>query len=175
MLYISKKTDYALVALGYLAERPATTASAREIAQTTDLPVALLMNVLKTLQHYKVVASTRGARGGYQLRADLNRVSLWELMGMLETTEKGEEAHDCCARLTQYKINREPAMHKPVVALQYKLIRFLENVKVSDLVLPGRRIDVPVEWVGLKEKREKTLETKARGPASAAVLENATV
>ena len=31
------------------------------------------------------------------------------------------------------------------VALQYQLVRFLKDVKLSDLVLPGRRIDVPAE------------------------------
>jgi Rrf2 family protein len=170
MLYVSKKTDYALVALAYLAERAGSTASAREIAGTSEMPLALLMNILKTLQHYKVVESTRGVKGGYRLRADLNDVSLWNLMGMLETTERGEEAHDCCERLTQYKVNREPAMHAPVTALQYKLIGFLENVKLSDLVLPGRRIDVPVELVRVKDKQEKESRRRARGPADAANL-----
>jgi DNA-binding IscR family transcriptional regulator len=128
------------------------------------------MNILKTLQHYKLIESTRGAKGGYRLRADLNGVSLWNLMGMLETTERGEATHDCCERLTQYKVNREPAMHAPVTALQYKLIGFLENVKLSDLVLPGRRIDVPVEMVGVSDRQEKAGRRRARGPGDAAKL-----
>ena len=150
MLYVSKKTDYALMALAFLAERQAGVASAREIAEAYSLPPALLMNILKTLQHHGVVRSTRGARGGYQLKADLNSVSLYELLGMLEMN--GEETHDCCDQLTRYKVNREPPIHQPVVALQYKLIGFLKEVKLSDLVMPGRRIDVPLEWVGITEK-----------------------
>src|SRR5207253_8170051 len=94
---------------------------------------------------------TRGARGGYQLNGRLNEVSLYELMGMLET-DGVEDGHECCDQLTRYKVNREPAIHQPVVALQYKLIRFLHDVKLADLVMPGRRIDVPVELVRITEK-----------------------
>jgi len=73
------------------------------------------------------------------------------LLGMLEVNG-ADDGHECCDTLTRYKITRQPALHKPVLALQYKLIGFLENVKLSDLVLPGRRIDVPVELVGVLEK-----------------------
>src|SRR5438874_19324 len=118
MLYVSKKTDYALIALAYLAERTGRVASAREIAQAHKISAALLMNILKTLQKNGVVHSTRGARGGYQLNGRLNEVSLYELMGMLET-DGVEDGHECCDQLTRYKVNREPPIHQPVVALQY--------------------------------------------------------
>ena len=65
MLSLTKKTDYALIALAYLAERPDRTVSAREIAGGFQMPVALVMNILKTLHHAKWLASTRGAKGGY--------------------------------------------------------------------------------------------------------------
>ena len=38
----------------------------------------------------------------------------------------------------------------PLLAVHSKLMRFLKDVKLSDLVLPGRRIDVPVEMVRRK-------------------------
>src|SRR5438874_5219337 len=156
MLYLSKKTDYALVALAYLAGRTDRIASAREIARAAELPVALLMNILKTLQQHKLVRSTRGVKGGYQLAGDLNTVSLWTLMAMLEAN--GEDGHECCDAVTRYKLTRQAPHHKPVLALQYKLIRFLENVKLSDLVLPGRRIDVPVELVRVTERNNRSAE-----------------
>src|SRR2546423_15225910 len=118
MLYVSKKTDYALIALAFLAERVGRVASAREIAEAHQISAALLMNILKTLQKNSLVHSTRGARGGYQLNGRLNEVSLYELMGMLEMAA-GEDGHECCDQLTRYKVNREPPIHQPAVALQY--------------------------------------------------------
>src|SRR5437879_2283399 len=101
MLYVSKKTDYALMAMAYLAERTGRVASAREIAEAHQISAALLMNIIKTLQKHSVVHSTRGARGGYQLNGRLNEVSLYELMGMLET-DGVEDSHEC-DQLTRYK------------------------------------------------------------------------
>ena len=43
--------------------------------------------------------------------------------------------------------------HGPVQALQFKLVRFLKEVRVADLVFPGRRIDVPVERLRLKDNK----------------------
>src|ERR1700728_2713904 len=84
MLSLSKKTDYALIALAYLAERPGRVASAREIAEARDLPAALLMNILKELQHHGLLRSTRGVKGGYEIAVDLAAVSLHQLIVALE-------------------------------------------------------------------------------------------
>jgi len=40
------------------------------------------------------------------------------------------------------------ALHGPAQALQYRIVRFMRDVTVADLVMPGRRIDVPLERVG---------------------------
>ena len=84
MLCLSRKTDYALIALGYLAERQEQIVSAREVAVAYSLPQALLMNILKRLQQHRIVVSTRGMKGGYRIGTDLDAVSLHELIRILE-------------------------------------------------------------------------------------------
>lgn len=147
MLSLNRKTDYALVALADMADRPGEWASAREIAGRRDVPPALLMNVLKTLHGAGILRSTRGMRGGYRIAADMERLSLFDLVKVLEKTDRTPEANGgepaCCGR---YTINRS-GLHGPVHAFHHKLRQFLRSVMVSDLVLPGRRIDVPVELV----------------------------
>src|SRR3954463_1185143 len=141
MLRLSKKADYALISLGYLAERGGTVISAREIAERCQLPLPLLMNILKVLHQRGILRSVRGATGGYQLAGDLSKMSLLELSDIVERGgENGGEPHDGTKRL---------ALHAPAQALQYRLIRFMKDVTVADLVLPGRRIDVPLERVGV--------------------------
>jgi Rrf2 family protein len=156
MLSLNRKTDYALVALAYLADRPGQWSSAREIAESADVPGPLLMNILKTLHQGHILRSTRGVRGGYQIAADLERLSLLDLTRVLEKTP-GAPATDggepeCCGR---YKIDTG-GHHGPVHAFHHKLRQFLGAVKLSDLVLPGRRIDVPVELVSSKRKTKPT-------------------
>jgi hypothetical protein len=48
----------------------------------------------------------------------------------------------------------------PVQALQFKLVEFLKGVRTADLVLPGRRIDVPIQRLRL---------IRRKGPSSAVV------
>jgi Rrf2 family protein len=142
MLRLSKKADYALISLGYLAEHPDHVVSAREIAERCQLPLPLLMNILKVLHQRGILRSSRGASGGYRIASDLAKLSLLELSGILETAD-GETP-------------REPgevdakrfALHGPAQALQYRIVRFMRDVTVADLVMPGRRIDVPLERVG---------------------------
>lgn len=166
MLSLNRKTDYALVALADMADRPGSWASAREIAARSDVPGALLMNVLKTLHGAGILRSTRGTRGGYQIAADLESVSLFDLVRVLEKTDPSPDANSrepaCCGR---YKISRSG--HGPVHAFHHKLRQFLRSVVLSDLVLPGRRIDVPVELVSMtRMSSDKTNPTPRKSHAA---------
>ena len=169
MLSLNRRTDYALIALAYMADRAGQWSSAREIAQSAQVPTALLMNVLKTLHQSDILRSTRGMRGGYQIAADLERLSLFDLtrvVARVEPVADGAAEPECCGR---YKID-ESGMHGPVHAFHHKLRQFLKAVKLSDLVLPGRRIDVPVELVSTNRKAKgKTNSTNPpRQPIAAA-------
>jgi Rrf2 family protein len=68
MLRLSKKADYALMAMKHLAvygDRGA--ASAREIAGQYDIPIELLAKVLQRLARRGLLVSQQGTHGGYQL------------------------------------------------------------------------------------------------------------
>ena len=68
MLRLSKKAEYALMALKDLASRPeAEAASAREIAERYGIPIELMAKVLQRLVRQDLLASQHGTRGGYQL------------------------------------------------------------------------------------------------------------
>ena len=165
MLSLNRKTDYALVALAHMADRPEQWASAREIAERGEVPSGVLMNVLKTLHQGGILRSTRGSRGGYRIAADLERVSLFDLVGVLEKVEPTAEAHGepaCCGR---YTIDRT-GLHGPVHAFHHHLRQFLRSVMLCDLVLPGRRIDVPVELVSTSRNPAPKTEPERREHAA---------
>jgi Rrf2 family protein len=134
MLTLSRKVDYALVAMAHLLENPTQVVSAREVASAHDLPRALLMNILKRLHQAGLVSSTRGVRGGYRISVNLDDVSLAEVIEVVENIEHRD-----------VPVARRMSLQAPVRALQYKLLSFLQDVKLSDLLKPGRRIDVPLE------------------------------
>jgi Rrf2 family protein len=149
MLCLSKKTEYALAALAYLAEQSHRVSSARAIAEAHTLPLPLLMKILKCLQHHEILSSTRGVRGGYRIAANLDEVTLFDLVAIMECPDRPGEECGCMDHaadpLGRMRFSRNESGHAPVAALQFRLVRFLKDVKLSDLVLPGRRIDVPAE------------------------------
>ncbi|OFV90515.1 MAG: hypothetical protein A3H95_13445 [Acidobacteria bacterium RIFCSPLOWO2_02_FULL_64_15] len=68
MLRLSKKTDYALMAMKHLASDPwRRAASAREIAETYDIPIELMAKVLTRLVRSGLLVSHQGVHGGYEL------------------------------------------------------------------------------------------------------------
>jgi Rrf2 family protein len=68
MLRLSKKTDYTLMTMKHLASDPRRrAASAREIADSSDIPIGLMAKVLTRLIGSGLLISHRGAHGGYDL------------------------------------------------------------------------------------------------------------
>ena len=69
MLRLSKKADYALMAMKHLAMRQdaAASCSAREIAEAYEIPLELLAKVLQRLVRARLLVSVQGTRGGYRL------------------------------------------------------------------------------------------------------------
>ena len=77
MLRLSKKAEYALMALKDLASRPVSeAASAREIAERYRIPVELMAKVLQRLVRKNLLASHHGTRGGYHLARSPDRISV---------------------------------------------------------------------------------------------------
>jgi len=87
MLSLTRKTDYALVALALLGQRRNDgqgPVSARVIAEEFGLPQPLLMNILKELAQAKIVTSTRGATGGYTLAGEPSQTTILEVVTAIE-------------------------------------------------------------------------------------------
>jgi Rrf2 family protein len=85
MLRLSKKADYALIAMKHLAlhsDRGA--ASAREIAEQYDIPIELMAKVLQRLVRRGLLASHHGTRGGYQLARRPTQISVADVIQAIE-------------------------------------------------------------------------------------------
>jgi Rrf2 family protein len=179
MLSLSKRVDYALIALAHLAERPGRVSPAREIAEAYDLPLPLLMNILKELNQSGWVRSSRGTKGGYEIGIDPKSVSLHDLIIMLEgpvqttecvsaaretvvhqaaescTCERDDRVHATTVASPESgsscgcRVSRLCPVQAPLKALNDRLVRFLREVKLADIISPGRKVDVPLEMMGI--------------------------
>jgi Rrf2 family protein len=85
MLRLSKKADYALMAMKHLAQKSgAASASAREIAEQYDIPIELMAKVLQRLVRTGLLVSTQGTRGGYTLSRASASISVADVIAAID-------------------------------------------------------------------------------------------
>jgi Rrf2 family protein len=100
MLRLSKKADYGLLAMRHLAAQSQGGAmSARELAETYDIPSELLAKVLQQLVRGGLLESRQGIRGGYGLARSASLISVADVIvavdGTLMVTPCSEDDHSC--------------------------------------------------------------------------------
>lgn len=83
MLRLSKLTDYAVVVLVRLAAAEGVQTSPG-IAASTGIPEPTVAKVLKTLAAGGLVASQRGARGGYRLLRPLSAIPIADVIAAID-------------------------------------------------------------------------------------------
>jgi len=85
MLRLSKKADYALIAMKHLALRgDRASSSAREIAELYDIPIELMAKVLQRLVRRGLLASHHGTRGGYHLARTPIQISVADVIQAID-------------------------------------------------------------------------------------------
>jgi Rrf2 family protein len=90
MLRLTKKADYGLMALKFLAEQPAgqsptpAPASAKDIADAYHIPPQLLAKILQTLARAGLLVSHAGTNGGYALARPATEISAFEVIRAID-------------------------------------------------------------------------------------------
>jgi Rrf2 family protein len=138
---LTRKTDYALVALSGLAEEAAgegQARSARELAESYGLPASMLMNVLKELHRADILCSRRGVSGGYTLCRKSEEISLLEIIEAIEGPVKVAMCCDDEPNATEPCVACGVESRCPIVTPMQRfddMVRqFLQGVKLADLI-----------------------------------------
>lgn len=115
MLKLSRKTEYALMALRHLRGKSAgELTSSKEIAGTYNIPGELLAKTLQQLAREGIVETVQGPHGGYRLKADLATICLADFIELLEgpvaltdcSIDKGcDQQKTCTIRTPIHRIN----------------------------------------------------------------------
>ncbi len=84
MLKLSKKVDYALIALMHLARQDESASSAREVATIYGMPQDLLAKVLQKLARSGLVVSRQGMKGGYSLARPAEAITVARVIEVVE-------------------------------------------------------------------------------------------
>ena len=80
---ISRRLEYALMALDYMSARKGRRVTVKEIVEKLHCPFDPLSRVLQQMADRGVVQSQKGLGGGYCFSGDLSALSFYDLMVMI--------------------------------------------------------------------------------------------
>src|SRR3954449_7703969 len=128
---ISAKVDYAVPTALKLAAPGGEPIKGEAIADAQDIPLKFLENILGELKHTGIVASRRGAQGGYWLAKEADDVSLADIVRAVEgplATVRGQGPESL-----SYKGEAEP-LQKVWIALRANIREVMEDTTLADVV-----------------------------------------
>jgi Rrf2 family protein len=136
MLRLTKKADYGLMALKYLAEKSSPSAlaaaqSAKDIAQAYHIPPPLLAKILQTLARAGLLVSHAGTNGGYALARPANEISAFEVIRAIDGPlfiTSCITIHGTCDLAGHCTIK------EPLRKVNDSIKDLLSNIHISDLV-----------------------------------------
>lgn len=144
---ISAKVDYAMRAALELAAAGGDPIKGEAIASAQGIPLKFLENILGELKHTGIVASRRGAQGGYWLAKDAADVSLADIVRAVEgplASVRGQGPESL-----EYKGEAEQ-LQNVWIALRANIRAVMEDTSLADVVggeLPSavRELSEPAE------------------------------
>src|SRR5712692_6706893 len=132
MLKLSKKTDYALMAVQYMASRGvARVVNTKEIAEEYNIPVELLAKVLQKLGKKGLIASQNGPKGGYVLAKSPDSISVLSIIQAIEghvgITECYHNEDSQCMQMARCNIRT------PLRNIQNSIYGLLDSMSIEDM------------------------------------------
>src|SRR5437016_14394832 len=131
MLKLTKKADYALMAMKHLAEHANEGAcSAKDVADSYGIPLEALAKILQRLVKAGLLHSQHGMNGGYTLAREGRTISAFEVIQAIEgplfitscVTVRGEcDQTDRCT------------IREPLRKVNESIEQVLKNIKISQM------------------------------------------
>ena len=84
MLKLTRKLEYALIALRHMQDKGDSLSSAREIGDMYLIPQELLAKTLQQMARLNYIKAAQGPRGGYRIRKGLTEISMTQFVEDLE-------------------------------------------------------------------------------------------
>lgn len=157
MLRMGKLTDYGIVLMSHMADNPAAQFSAQALAEAVKVPVPTVRKVLKALCQSGLLASERGAQGGYSLTRAAEMVSIAEVITAIEgpialtecvsTESQCDQATHCDVQTNWDRINRA-------------VYHALDEVKLSDMLISRSQADAvtPIHFYPSVAKQQDVIQ-----------------
>ncbi len=135
MLKLSKKTEYALMAVKYIAvNNGGNCITAKEISSSYKISYELVSKILQQLTKFNLVQSFQGVKGGYTLPRSPNEITLIEILKAVEPnyyitdcmSESGSSEDcrhfDCCM------------IRNPLMKIQKQIENIFKQTTIKEII-----------------------------------------
>lgn len=131
---INRKLEYALMALKYMSQKiPGELTSAKEVSEAFHTPFDATARVMQQMaQKGGFLRAEYGANGGYQITKDLAKVSIHDLV---EVIEGPTALVKCLHKEAPCEIQGTCNIVSPITNLNHKLTDFYKSVSLKDLLV----------------------------------------
>ncbi len=132
MLSLSKKADYALLALSHLSRTEAGRAvNTKEIAEQYAIPGELLAKILQRLSKAKLIVSTPGPTGGYRLARTAENISVGSVVAAIDgapaITQCMKADHNVCGQHDRCTVRL------PLARINARILQMLELISIAEI------------------------------------------
>jgi Rrf2 family protein len=129
MLRFTKRADYGLMAIHYIAIHDEGAVSAKRIAEEFSIPPELLAKILQCLAKQGLIASQNGPKGGYALSRRAAEISVGEVIRALE----GPINIVSCLEDSECPQMERCSLRRPVKKLQVAITQMLDTMSLAEL------------------------------------------
>ncbi len=139
---LSKKTEYALRSLAAMGRaRAGTTFSIQDISKNERIPAKYLEQILVVLKNGGILRSKRGVGGGYQLVSAPARITLGEVIGMIDgdfepipCSGKAVTARSAC----ECGVIGGCGLGRTLAALRNTVAEWMSTTTIADIIAADR-------------------------------------
>jgi Rrf2 family protein len=129
MLRFTKRADYGLMAIHYIAIHDEGAVSAKRIAEEFSIPPELLAKILQRLAKQGLIVSQNGPKGGYALTRRAAEISVGEVIRALE----GPINIVSCLEDSECPQMERCSLRRPVKKLQVAITQMMDTMSLAEL------------------------------------------
>jgi Rrf2 family protein len=130
MLRFTKRADYGLMAIHYIAIHDALGAvSAKRIAEEFTIPPELMAKILQRLARERLIVSTNGPKGGYALARRPTEITVGQVIRALE----GPINIVSCLEDSDCPQMEKCNLRRPVHKIQAAISQVLDTMSLAEL------------------------------------------
>ena len=133
MLRLSKKVEYGILAMQYMASNPGDLYTAKYLSNELHLSYDFLAKTMQKLIKAELVDSQQGTKGGYFLAKPASEI---KLMDIIETLDSRPELVDCVSDDPEKECEKKKVclLHDPIRILQKKVEAIFTGTSLEDIV-----------------------------------------